>query len=165
MQKMNSLEWQEARNKIYKRDLGICQYCGIELKDKFHIDHIVPVSKGGRDVLKNLALSCGRCNQKKHDMWVMEFAIYLEKRGFDLQDMFSVRLLRECGIEPKEWKIRELAELKNYRPSKTRITKKDIDIAMSYPWFVEWNEKLNSLTDACHEVYNLAHKLTHRETS
>lgn len=31
----------------------------------WHIDHIVPLSKGGRTALSNLALSCATCNQRK----------------------------------------------------------------------------------------------------
>ena len=32
-----------------------------------HLDHIVPLSRGGTDGVDNLALSCPRCNAYKHD--------------------------------------------------------------------------------------------------
>ena len=34
---------------------------------KFEIDHIVPVFKGGENVINNLILSCRRCNRAKRD--------------------------------------------------------------------------------------------------
>lgn len=33
--------------------------------DRFHIDHLQPVSLGGSDELENLALACSRCNQRR----------------------------------------------------------------------------------------------------
>lgn len=46
------------------KDKAICAYCG--RKDvKFHVDHILPLSRGGRDELKNLQLLCVRCNLSK----------------------------------------------------------------------------------------------------
>lgn len=45
---------------------GKCQYCGA--KNANHIDHIVPVSKGGEGVLENLTLACEACNIRKSDL-------------------------------------------------------------------------------------------------
>lgn len=41
-----------------------CAYCGCEL-DKYHIDHVVPISKGGTSDISNLALACPSCNLRK----------------------------------------------------------------------------------------------------
>ncbi len=45
---------------------GLCQYCNkpIERAD-MTIDHIIPTSKGGLDIIENLALACNSCNQEK----------------------------------------------------------------------------------------------------
>lgn len=46
-------------------DLGNrCVYCG---KGFEHLDHINPLSRGGRHTLKNLAPACARCNLSKRD--------------------------------------------------------------------------------------------------
>jgi 5-methylcytosine-specific restriction endonuclease McrA len=59
---------------IYRRDGGRCRYCGVECGEggeRWEIDHVVPVAKGGRDAEDNLVLACRRCNQKKGtDSWV-----------------------------------------------------------------------------------------------
>lgn len=56
------------RWRIYRRDQGICRYCGVACgpeAERWEIDHVVPRALGGRDDPSNLALACRRCNQKK----------------------------------------------------------------------------------------------------
>lgn len=57
------------RYDILKRDGYKCQICGSTAQDgvKLHIDHIIPVSKGGRTVKSNLRTLCDRCNLGKSD--------------------------------------------------------------------------------------------------
>lgn len=52
------------RYNVLKRDNFSCQICGITVKDgtKLHVDHIIPVSKGGKTVMSNLQTLCERCN-------------------------------------------------------------------------------------------------------
>lgn len=51
------------RDRIIARDKGKCVECGSG--HKIHIDHIVPVSKGGTSDDKNLRVLCKKCNLKK----------------------------------------------------------------------------------------------------
>tara|TARA_B110000438_G_C15480561_1_gene507091 strand:- start:16 stop:219 length:204 start_codon:yes stop_codon:yes gene_type:complete len=44
---------------------NICEKCGIKLKGKFHVDHIIPYSKGGKTILKNAQALCVKCNLRK----------------------------------------------------------------------------------------------------
>lgn len=53
--------------KVFARDNYTCQRCGI--REDLEVDHIRPVSKGGRDSLKNLQTLCKRCNVKKGNKW------------------------------------------------------------------------------------------------
>lgn len=54
---------------IFRRDKGICQYCGIDLLSSFstfntaQVDHINHVCDGGKDEPTNLILCCVSCNQ------------------------------------------------------------------------------------------------------
>ena len=53
---------------LFRRDNYLCMYCG----QKFRIteltrDHIIPRSKGGRDIWTNCASACNRCNCFKAD--------------------------------------------------------------------------------------------------
>ncbi len=52
-----------------RRDGFKCQICGSTAKDgvKLHVDHIIPVSKGGKTEPKNLRTLCDRCNLGKSD--------------------------------------------------------------------------------------------------
>lgn len=58
---------QELRNKIKERDNYTCQICGKYMPDEvgLHIDHIVPISKGGKTVEQNLQVLCDKCNLRK----------------------------------------------------------------------------------------------------
>ena len=57
----------KARFNILKRDGFKCAYCGRNQLDGvvLHVDHIIPVSKGGKDLPKNLTTSCRECNLGK----------------------------------------------------------------------------------------------------
>ena len=56
----------------------VCWYCGLNIKFREkHIDHIVPKSKGGDDLLDNLALTCSFCNYAKQDKELSEFLSWL----------------------------------------------------------------------------------------
>lgn len=63
----------EEIEQMYEDQGGICAYCLVSLFDTYHIDHIVPISRGGSDGWENLALTCVDCNQRKHLMSVIEF--------------------------------------------------------------------------------------------
>lgn len=59
----------ELRTQIMERDNYTCQFCGKYMPDGvgLQIDHIVPVSKGGKTIPSNLQVLCSKCNGKKHD--------------------------------------------------------------------------------------------------
>ena len=55
------------RYDILKRDNFKCVICGADAKSgaRLHVDHIIPVSKGGKSVPSNLRTLCERCNVGK----------------------------------------------------------------------------------------------------
>ena len=57
------------RYDILQRDNFRCQICGSTAQDgvKLHVDHIIPVSKGGKTERSNLRTLCDRCNSGKSD--------------------------------------------------------------------------------------------------
>ena len=59
------------RYDILKRDGFKCTICGATAQEgaKLHIDHIVPVSKGGKTTKSNLRTLCSRCNFGKSDKY------------------------------------------------------------------------------------------------
>jgi hypothetical protein len=52
---------------ISRRDKSKCFHCGKDVVASGHIDHIFPVSSGGKNYRCNLVLSCKRCNLSKSD--------------------------------------------------------------------------------------------------
>lgn len=56
----------EDRHNIFVRDNYRCVECGADNKSTtLHIDHIIPVSKGGRANIENLQTLCFACNMAK----------------------------------------------------------------------------------------------------
>ena len=55
------------RYDVLRRDNYKCRICGASAEDgaKLHVDHIIPVSKGGKTELNNLQTLCERCNMGK----------------------------------------------------------------------------------------------------
>lgn len=49
-----------------KRRCGICRKL-IKVRDEWHIDHVVPLSKGGTHSYDNVQLAHAKCNLVKHD--------------------------------------------------------------------------------------------------
>lgn len=58
-----------------KKNATICYWCNVSLKKvKTHIDHYIPLSKGGEHTLSNLVVSCKECNATKQAKDPLEFA-------------------------------------------------------------------------------------------
>ena len=58
---------------------GQCVYCKEDIKAKYHIDHITPISRGGTNYRNNLQLLCPFCNISKNNRDPVEYA---QSRGF-----------------------------------------------------------------------------------
>ena len=58
------------RHEVFKRDDYKCVECGASKDDgaTLHVDHKIPVSKGGTDELDNLQTLCKDCNLNKSDV-------------------------------------------------------------------------------------------------
>lgn len=50
---------------IFKMQRGLCAYCKVNIKKKYHIDHIVALKNNGSNWPKNLQLLCPDCNLRK----------------------------------------------------------------------------------------------------
>lgn len=65
---------------IKNQDYVTCTYCGCYITGKsVHIDHIVPLSRGGTHDPHNFAVSCPHCNQSKSDFLLSEWPKCPEK--------------------------------------------------------------------------------------
>ncbi|MFQ5589380.1 MAG: HNH endonuclease [Nitrospiria bacterium] len=61
-----------------RRGTGLCHYCG----KKFHpteltMDHLIPLSRGGRNNKGNVVPACKACNNRKKYLLPIEWEAYL----------------------------------------------------------------------------------------
>jgi 5-methylcytosine-specific restriction endonuclease McrA len=69
-----------TRKNIYLRDKSKCQYCGRRAPTKeLNLDHIIPISRGGRSTWENVVCCCVPCNSRKGDRLPHEVAMKLVK--------------------------------------------------------------------------------------
>ena len=55
-----------SKSNVYLRDLYNCQYCTKPFtKSELTIDHVLPISKGGKTNWTNIVTACKSCNVKK----------------------------------------------------------------------------------------------------
>jgi 5-methylcytosine-specific restriction endonuclease McrA len=55
-----------AKRNIFLRDEYRCQYCGVDVKESdATLDHVHPVSLGGKNTWENLTTACKPCNWNK----------------------------------------------------------------------------------------------------
>lgn len=55
-----------SRYNVHLRDMFTCQYCHIQLpQSKLTMDHVLPISKGGKTNWENIVSACNPCNGKK----------------------------------------------------------------------------------------------------
>lgn len=59
---------------IIKMQKHKCAYCRGSVKEKYHVDHIVPIVKNGKNDRSNLQILCPSCNHKKHSKDPIDFA-------------------------------------------------------------------------------------------
>lgn len=50
----------------YKAQKGLCYYCHNHVGDTYHVDHVVPLSRGGSNDPENLVIACPACNLSKN---------------------------------------------------------------------------------------------------
>ena len=59
---------------LYEKQKAKCAFCQKSIRSGYHVDHIVPLAKGGRHEPLNLQLLCGPCNVRKWTFHPVEFA-------------------------------------------------------------------------------------------
>ena len=72
----------ELRNTAWwrkKKSSGVCHYCGRRFTPaELTMDHLIPLSRGGRSERHNIVPACKECNNKKKHMLASEWQEYLD---------------------------------------------------------------------------------------
>lgn len=87
-----------SKRNVFLRDQYVCQYCGTDCSEESAtLDHVHPLSQGGKSSWLNLATACKPCNYRKADSTKMkpkrvpykpeyfELAEKRRKRGFHVK--------------------------------------------------------------------------------
>ena len=92
-----------SRSNVYLRDSGHCMYCGdhVERKDST-LDHVHPVSKGGKTTWENTVTACAPCNAGKADKshgWKPKVKPYKP----DYYELVNKRKKQGFNVRFEEW--------------------------------------------------------------
>nr|DAT56333.1 MAG TPA: HNH endonuclease [Caudoviricetes sp.] len=123
----------KLRFEVFKRDKFTCQYCGRKAPDVvLQIDHISPVSKGGKNVLMNLVTACMDCNSGKSDRTLDDNSIVIrQQRQAELmaQRREQIEMIRDWHIELAEQRE---SEIKAVDDLYCKLTNNEYCISSSY---------------------------------
>lgn len=50
----------------YESQQGCCFWCSVQVT-AYHVDHVIPLSRGGSDYPENIVIACPTCNTSKND--------------------------------------------------------------------------------------------------
>ena len=95
----------EFRDSIRAKYQDKCAYCGIDLNDSFHCDHVLPIHrrKNGtcrypeRDHYDNIVGSCAQCNLAKKQLSIEGFRTRLRRKLIQLNKLANFRLAKVYG--------------------------------------------------------------------
>ena len=81
------------RRNIFARDESRCQYCGKKFpSSELSIDHVIPLSLGGKTRWDNVACACAECNKRKGGRLPSEAGMKLIRRPFAPKGDPAIRL-------------------------------------------------------------------------
>lgn len=94
-----------SRRNILLRDSNICQYCGKHFTAaELTLDHIIPKSRGGKEIWSNLVCACSRCNRYKADRTPEEAGMVLLHKPRPASIHTSRFVLKSMGEDDPLWR-------------------------------------------------------------
>lgn len=94
------------KQNLLKRDNHECQYCGEVLNNSSAtIDHVYPVSRGGKHKWKNVVIACMNCNNSKGDRTPEELGMELRRKPYvpSKQLLLVVGCTSGQSVDWKRW--------------------------------------------------------------
>ena len=73
--RLTGKKYQETRERILRRDRYRCKYCGVKKPESMHMDHVIPLKKGGTNEDSNLVAACQKCNLNKGSKTLEEWKL------------------------------------------------------------------------------------------
>ena len=92
-----------SKTNIYLRDLYTCQYCNSQFpRTQLTLDHVTPLSRGGKTNWKNIVAACGSCNSAKGNSMKMKPRI--QPYQPDYYELVSKRKQLEFEVRHDSWR-------------------------------------------------------------
>ena len=93
-----------SKSNLYLRDQYKCQYCGNEFsRSHLTLDHVVPISRGGKTEWTNIVAACNPCNSTKGNRmdWKPKYKPY--RPGY--WELVRKRKQMEFTIKHPSWEM------------------------------------------------------------
>ncbi len=105
-----------------------CNYCGSI--EKLEVEHILSKSKGGTDSIKNLTLSCRKCNELKNNLSLKQFGKLINR---DLSHLEPLQTPKSAAIiqSARNYTIAQLAksfEIETGEGGETSFNRKEVNL-------------------------------------
>ncbi len=95
-----------TKENIFFRDNYCCVYCGKRYqKDQLTLDHVIPLSKGGKKTWNNIVTACNHCNNKKGDQLIDQMGIKLLKKPDAPPTHTYIHFYIKLQTIPHQWKV------------------------------------------------------------
>lgn len=105
-----------TNRELFRRDRHLCGYCGKVFSDlKLTRDHVVPVSRGGKDVWTNCVTACEHCNHRKDDRLLEECDMQL------LYVPYTPNRAEALILENRNVLTCQMEYLKSFLPTHSRV--------------------------------------------
>ena len=102
---------------LFARDAHLCLYCGQQYsRPVLTRDHVMPLSKGGRDVWENVVTACFRCNSRKSNRTPQQAGMPL------LAVPFRPSWIEHLILSNRNILADQMAFLKAQLPKKSRLS-------------------------------------------
>ena len=94
-----------SRKNIFLRDGYRCQYCGKKgTSETLTVDHVIPISRGGKDSWTNVATACKQCNNYKGNSLLEESDMELMVEPKTPTSLLFLQIMREQGESRMGWR-------------------------------------------------------------
>jgi hypothetical protein len=94
-----------SRENVFARDGFKCQYCIRKLsKSELTLDHVMPLSKGGRKNWENIVTACKPCNQRKGNRTPQQASMNILKAPEEPRWLPQISFHSMSSVLPPTWK-------------------------------------------------------------
>jgi 5-methylcytosine-specific restriction endonuclease McrA len=96
-----------SKRAVFNRDSHTCYICGKQFgENSLSVDHVIPVSRGGKTVWENLATCCKKCNEEKGNKLWSELSYKPKFKAYRPQPTSNMQKLKlNISTYFDEWKL------------------------------------------------------------